>query len=275
MTKKTKTGAIIITSTVIMITAVIAVFAQTSATLMPVKDGNYKQFTPKSGSSHYTMVDESACNGLSDYNYTNTVGYRDSYGLNISSIPNGAVINSISIIPCASANKTGATSIVNVFYRFNGTNSSDAGKYSLSGTTPTVKAATVFSNLSLTKGSASTLEVGTVLSSGSTGVRLSNVSTQIGYTVNTLAAPSGLTVTAFSTSTYAYLNWVDNSNNETGYYIERGTDGLNFVQIASVLANVTGYTDHVGTAGTYYYRVRGYNAGGYSAYSNTVSVVLH
>jgi hypothetical protein len=55
---------------------------------------------------------------------------------------------------------------MNIFYRFGGVDSADAGNYSLSGTTPTDLATTTFSGLLLAKGSSSTLEVGAVLSSG-------------------------------------------------------------------------------------------------------------
>jgi hypothetical protein len=37
------------------------------------------------------------------------------------------------------------------------------------------------------------------------------------------------------------LSWIDNSNNETGFEIERSTDGTTFTQIATVGANVTMY----------------------------------
>src|SRR6516225_1978482 len=43
--------------------------ASTSAVLLPYKDGNYKEFKPSSGSIHYTLVDETLCNGTTDYNF--------------------------------------------------------------------------------------------------------------------------------------------------------------------------------------------------------------
>jgi len=66
------------------------------------------------------------------------------------------------------------------------------------------------------------------------------------------------------------LNWIDNSTNEDGFKIERavGSAGT-FSQVAIVIANTTTYPDTNVTPGTQYcYRVRAYNSGGDSAYSN-------
>jgi titin len=85
------------------------------------------------------------------------------------------------------------------------------------------------------------------------------------------AAPSGLVASPFSTSAIA-LVWNDNSPNETGFKIERSTDGVNFTQIDSVGANVATYNDSGLTSGqTYFYRVRAYNTAGNSAYTNVAS----
>lgn len=47
-------------------------------TLLPTGDGNYTQFTPSTGTSHYALVDESTPN-TTDYNSSATSGNRDSY----------------------------------------------------------------------------------------------------------------------------------------------------------------------------------------------------
>ncbi|MGI8407767.1 MAG: fibronectin type III domain-containing protein, partial [Actinomycetota bacterium] len=84
-------------------------------------------------------------------------------------------------------------------------------------------------------------------------------------------APSGLTATATSSS-QINLAWTDTSSNEDGFKIERSSDGTNFSQIATVGSNSTSYSN-TGLAGstTYHYRVRAYNSGGDSAYSNAAS----
>jgi fibronectin type 3 domain-containing protein len=82
-------------------------------------------------------------------------------------------------------------------------------------------------------------------------------------------APSGLTATAVS-SAQINLTWVDNSNNETGFKIERSTDGVNFTQIALISGGLTAYSSTGLTASTQYtFRVRATNTAGDSGYSNT------
>jgi spore germination protein YaaH len=89
------------------------------------------------------------------------------------------------------------------------------------------------------------------------------------------AAPSGLQATAAST-TSINLNWLDNSTNETGFYVERCTGAQptcdaspsGFTQIAQLAANTTSYTAAGLTASTTYtFRVGAYSADGNSAYA--------
>ena len=87
------------------------------------------------------------------------------------------------------------------------------------------------------------------------------------------SAPSNLTGTAMSTS-QINLAWSDNSNNESGFKIERKT-GLSgtWSQIDTVGSNVKSYQNtglSVGT--TYYYRVRAFNSVENSGYSNEPSI---
>jgi hypothetical protein len=85
------------------------------------------------------------------------------------------------------------------------------------------------------------------------------------------AAPSNLAASAIS-STQINLSWTDNSSNETGFLIERSTDGTNFTQIATAGVNATSYLDTgLSASTTYYYRVRASGSGGNSGYSNVVS----
>jgi hypothetical protein len=85
------------------------------------------------------------------------------------------------------------------------------------------------------------------------------------------APPSNLTATPLSTS-QVNLSWNDNSNNEDGFKIERctGSGCSDFVQIATVGSGVTSYPNNgLSASTTYSYRIRAYNSGGDSAYSNT------
>lgn len=50
-------------------------------TFFPTEDGTYTQWTPKTGTDHFAMVDEVAFDGEATYNYDNNVGDKDSYGI--------------------------------------------------------------------------------------------------------------------------------------------------------------------------------------------------
>ena len=82
------------------------------------------------------------------------------------------------------------------------------------------------------------------------------------------AAPTGLTAQG-ALPTRVILNWQDNSNNETGFQIERKTGAGTFVLLGRVGTGVISYTDVTGVAGTAYtYRVTATNAAGISAATN-------
>ena len=99
---------------------------------------------------------------------------------------------------------------------------------------------------------------------------------QNGSCVNTSssvpAAPTNLTATAVSFSEID-LTWQDNSNNETGYSIERKTgSGGSYTLITTVGANIISYADTGLLSGTtYYYRVYAYNTSGNSSCSNEIN----
>jgi hypothetical protein len=81
-------------------------------------------------------------------------------------------------------------------------------------------------------------------------------------------APGGLTATAVSSS-QINLAWTDNASNESGFKVERSPDGISFTQIGTAAAGATSYSNTGLAAATkYYYRVRAYNGGGDSGYSN-------
>jgi large repetitive protein len=102
------------------------------------------------------------------------------------------------------------------------------------------------------------------------GAQSSTSATTTATIVPPPSAPTALVVQRNSKSK-ATLTWADNSDNETGFKIERSADGTTFTEIATVGANVTTYQDS-SVNKAYYYRVRAYNSAGNSGYSNTYRV---
>jgi titin len=92
--------------------------------------------------------------------------------------------------------------------------------------------------------------------------------TQAAPVTNTVpAAPTNLRITG-GTSTSLILAWNDNSNNESGFSVERW-NGFNWVVLGTVPANTTSVQNiYLFPYSVYYYRIRAYNSAGYSGYSN-------
>ncbi len=267
--KKTFFGLLVLALSVVGYQA----FADTTSSILPTGEGYSLQWTTSTGTTHYLLVDESTCNGLTDYVQTTTVGQRDAYTVSLSSVPDGSTITNIALTPCASrVNAGGANPVMKLFYRYDGVNSADGGSYSLTGTTPAGLGTTNFA-LSKVKSSTTTLQVGAVLSSGTKGARLSQLATVITYTPSVPAAPSSLSGTQDPSLVQINLSWTDNASNETAYAVERklSTSGT-YTQIASTSANTVSYNDStVASGATYNYRVRGYNSSGYGSYSNVAT----
>jgi probable HAF family extracellular repeat protein len=88
------------------------------------------------------------------------------------------------------------------------------------------------------------------------------------------AAPSGLTNPSLSRSRVE-LGWVDNSNNESWFYVERcrGLNCSSFNRIAVLRANTTSYFDtNISRNTSYNYRVQAVNSAGKSDFSNMITV---
>lgn len=68
------------------------------------------------------------------------------------------------------------------------------------------------------------------------------------------------------------LTWSDNSNNESGFTVERSIDGTNFLPIADVPADTEVYADTALAPSTeYWYRVQAWNNFGVSGYAGPAS----
>lgn len=88
-------------------------------------------------------------------------------------------------------------------------------------------------------------------------------------------APTSLDATGTYATSTIDLVWVDNSDNETGFSVERMPHGGAFAELATVAAGVTTYADDAVTEDvTYVYRVRAFNGDEYSGYTNVDSAAV-
>jgi hypothetical protein len=89
-------------------------------------------------------------------------------------------------------------------------------------------------------------------------------------TVTAPAVPTNLT--ASISNSQVTLNWTDNSDNESGFTLQRSTDGGSTWTSLNLGANVTTYQESLAQGVTASYRVSAYNSMFTSANSNTASV---
>ncbi len=203
----------------------------------------------------------------------NNVGYSANY----------VIYNAEGSIPAAPTNLAAAavsSSQVNLTWADNAANEDGVkverctgeGCSNFSQIATVARNATGYSNTGLTASTSYTYRVRTYNTIGDSAY--SDTATAVtpgGPTVP--AAPTNLTATAASRSRIN-LTWTDNSDNETGFKVERcqGSTCTNFAQIATVGANVSTYANTgLRASTTYRYRVRAYNAAGNSGYSNIAS----
>lgn len=85
------------------------------------------------------------------------------------------------------------------------------------------------------------------------------------------AAPSGLQATAVSSSTVS-LSWFDNSDNETGFELQRSTDNATFTTVLNLGAHVTSASvSGLAASTTHYFRLRATQGGTVSEFSPVAS----
>ncbi|MFP4394519.1 MAG: fibronectin type III domain-containing protein [Anaerolineales bacterium] len=81
------------------------------------------------------------------------------------------------------------------------------------------------------------------------------------------AAPGNLTRGGGS-ETDVVLNWADNSADESGFVVERSSDGVTWRVLGVTGPDIAAYTDrNLSCSESYHYRVRARNAAGFSAYT--------
>ena len=88
------------------------------------------------------------------------------------------------------------------------------------------------------------------------------------------SAPSDLVARITEAAGYdgLELNWTDTSPSEDGFAIERSLDGVSWMPLATVGANVTSHLDKgLSPETTYHYVVRAFNGAGDSPWSNVAS----
>ena len=131
-----------------------------------------------------------------------------------------------------------------------------------------------FSNMTLTTGTSYSYRVRARNATGDSSY--SNIATATPTAPTTPAAPTNL-VARTASSTQINLTWTDNSNNETGFRIERcsGVNCTTFAEIATTGVNVATYNNTPLTAGTSYsYRVRANNGTLNSAYTLVTKITI-
>ena len=85
-------------------------------------------------------------------------------------------------------------------------------------------------------------------------------------------APTDLKATALAKGGVS-LTWIDRSNNEEGFQIEKKTVAGAYQVLAYLNANTTSFVDSATVSRTSYtYRLRAFNPAGTSAYSREVTV---
>ena len=148
-----------------------------------------------------------------------------------------------------------------------------SGAYNSPPLTPSGYSQTSFVDTSAQNGTLYYYVVTASNSAGDSGISNQASATPLAPPPTPPAAPTNLKGTAVSTS-QINLTWTDKATDENGFKVERSTDGVTFVEIASSLpANTTTYSSSGLTRNkNYYFRVRAYKSGSTSGYSNTVQV---
>jgi fibronectin type 3 domain-containing protein len=129
-----------------------------------------------------------------------------------------------------------------------------------------------YANTGLTTGTTYTYRVHATNASGTSDA--SDTASDTPTTALAVLAPSGLS--AQYSSGHVALTWNSDAVNQTGFAIQRSTNGTTFADLAIVnSASATGYTDAAAArGGTYYYRIEAFDPYMRSTASDAVRIVL-
>jgi hypothetical protein len=162
--------------------------ADTTGSLIPTGNGNYTSWTNDYTDVNETTITEDSCSG-GDYVYSGTTGNRESFSINISSVPDGATITSVDITTWDRGHdESGPGGTYQTFTRLNGTDVDSGVNLSVTGhngactgnPTQTINVADTV------KSGATTLEIGVLKTATDTSiVRVGAIRAVITYTIPT------------------------------------------------------------------------------------------
>jgi PKD repeat protein len=227
-------------------------------------------FSPAGTAQVYQLTSANVINHLSDIAFSGTtVGLTvPPQSITLLVLPKSGVANQPPVA-AASANPSSGYAPLNVTFSSAGSSDSDGSIVSYSwafgdgGTGSGAAPSHVYQNVG------SYTAVLTVTDNqGATNTASVAISTTTDP--NVVNAPSNLSGSGGKGT--VSLSWRDNSGNETGFNIERAPSGSSaFAQVGQVGANVTTFQQSL-ARGKYVYRVRAFNGGVVSGYSNSVTV---
>lgn len=182
--------------------------------------------------------------------------------------------NSQVMAPTGLDAKTVSSTQINLTWKDNGTNENGFYIERKTGSGTFSQIATVAANCTTYQNSGLTVNTSyTYRICAYSGSVKSSYSGSVTVQTTLINAPSQLVATTNS-ATQILLTWKDNETAETGYYVERKAGIGAYVQIATLGANSTSYSNTGLTPNTSYtYRVCAYTKSGKSSYSNEASAV--
>ncbi len=233
----------------------------------------YTDTSVSGNQTYYYRVLAFSPNGASAWSNTTQVGLAPHATILPTTIAFGnQSLNTNSSAQSVTLSNTGTGQLANIKFSFSGTNAADFTKTTTCGSTLAAGAScailVTFRPAALGARVASLVvatndPVNPQLSAALSGTGVASVPIP--------QAPTNLTATAAGTS-QIILRWQDRSTNESGFYLERSTDQINWFRIATLAANATTYTNvGLNRRTTYWYRIQAYNASGASTFSNTAS----